>query len=407
MNLNYEKTVEWLYSKLPMFQRTGAAAYKKDLGNISALMEHLGNPHHDYKTIHIAGTNGKGSSSHMLASILQESGYKTGLTTSPHLKDFRERIRINGQICSEEFVIEFIDKNAAFIENLKASFFEVSIAMAFTYFSKQKVDVAVIETGLGGRLDSTNIINPDLSVITNIGLDHTAILGETMEEIAAEKAGIIKPNVPVIIGEAENKLREIFIKKAAENSSEILFVQDKELPDYPSDLQGVYQEKNKRTVFAGIQVLKNLGYHISENAIKNGFLKTVKNTGLRGRWEKLQENPLVIADTAHNPHGLSEIRKQLSQTTYKKLHLVLGFVNDKDVLSILEFFPQNAYYYFSEPDVPRKLSVAELKEIIPAELEATYYENIKTALNEAIQKASPEDLVYIGGSTFVVAEILD
>lgn len=407
MNLNYEKTVEWLYSKLPMFQRTGAAAYKKDLGNISALMEHLGNPHHDYKTIHIAGTNGKGSSSHMLASILQESGYKTGLTTSPHLKDFRERIRVNGQICSEEFVIEFIDKNAAFIENLKASFFEVSIAMAFTYFSKQKVDVAVIETGLGGRLDSTNIINPDLSVITNIGLDHTAILGETMEEIAAEKAGIIKPNVPVIIGEAENKLREIFIKKAAENSSEILFVQDKELPDYPSDLQGVYQEKNKRTVFAGIQVLKNLGYHISENAIKNGFLKTVKNTGLRGRWEKLQENPLVIADTAHNPHGLSEIRKQLSQTTYKKLHLVLGFVNDKDVLSILEFFPQNAYYYFSEPDVPRKLSVAELKDIIPTELEATYYENIKTALNEAIQKASPEDLVYIGGSTFVVAEILD
>lgn len=407
MNLNYEKTVEWLYSKLPMFQRTGAAAYKKDLGNISALMEHLDNPHHDYKTIHIAGTNGKGSSSHMLASILQESGYKTGLTTSPHLKDFRERIRVNEQICSEEFVIEFIDKNAAFIENLKASFFEVSIAMAFTYFSKQKVDVAVIETGLGGRLDSTNIINPDLSVITNIGLDHTAILGETIEEIAAEKAGIIKPNVPVIIGEAENKLREIFIKKAAENSSEILFVQDKELPDYPSDLQGVYQEKNKRTVFAGIQVLKNLGYHISENAIKNGFLKTVKNTGLRGRWEKLQENPLVIADTAHNPHGLSEIRKQLSQTTYKKLHLVLGFVNDKDVLSILEFFPQNAYYYFSEPDVPRKLSVAELKEIIPAELEATYYENIKTALNEAIQKASPEDLVYIGGSTFVVAEILD
>ncbi len=407
MNLNYEKTVEWLYTKLPMFQRTGAAAYKKDLGNISALMEHLDNPHHDYKTIHIAGTNGKGSSSHMLASILQESGYKTGLTTSPHLKDFRERIRVNEQICSEEFVIEFIDKNAAFIENLKASFFEVSIAMAFTYFSKQKVDVAVIETGLGGRLDSTNIINPDLSVITNIGLDHTAILGETIEEIAAEKAGIIKPNVPVIIGEAENKLREIFIKKAAENSSEILFVQDKELPDYPSDLQGVYQEKNKRTVFVGIQVLKNLGYHISENAIKNGFLKTVKNTGLRGRWEKLQENPLVIADTAHNPHGLSEIRKQLSQTTYKKLHLVLGFVNDKDVLSILEFFPQNAYYYFSEPDVPRKLSVAELKEIIPAELEATYYENIKTALNEAIQKASPEDLVYIGGSTFVVAEILD
>jgi len=407
MNLNYEETVEWLYSKLPMFQRTGSSAYKKDLGNIRALMEHLGNPHRDFKTIHVAGTNGKGSCSHMLASILQESGYKTGLTTSPHLKDFRERVRVNGEICPESFVIKFVKENANFIEELKASFFEVSVAMAFAYFSKEKLDIAVIETGLGGRLDSTNIIHPDLSLITNIGLDHTEILGKTLAEIAKEKAGIIKPNSPVVIGEAEDDLKQIFIEKAKETQSEIYFAQNFEFPEYESDLKGTYQVKNKRSVLTGIQVLKEKGFQINEKAIKNGLKNTISNTGLRGRWEVLQENPLVVADTAHNPHGLSEVKKQIEQTPYEKLHLVLGFVNDKDVISILEYFSVNAQYYFSEPDVPRKLKIEDLKMIVPENLNANYYPTVKGALQDALKKAQSKDFIYVGGSTFVVAEAID
>lgn len=407
MNLNYEETVKWLYSKLPMFQRTGSSAYKKDLGNIRALMEHLGNPHRDFKTIHVAGTNGKGSCSHMLASILQESGYKTGLTTSPHLKDFRERVRVNGEICPESFVIKFVNENANFIEELKASFFEVAVAMAFAYFSKEKLDIAVIETGLGGRLDSTNIIHPDLSLITNIGLDHTEILGKTLSEIAKEKAGIIKPNTPVVIGEAEDDLKQIFIEKAKGTQSEIYFAQNFEFPEYESDLKGIYQIKNKRSVLTGIQVLKEKGFQINEKAIKNGLKNTISNTGLRGRWEVLQENPLVVADTAHNPHGLSEVKKQIEQTPYEKLHLVLGFVNDKDVLSILEYFPVNAQYYFSEPDVPRKLKIEDLKMIIPESLNANYYSTVREALSKAKKNAKHNDFIYVGGSTFVVAEAID
>lgn len=404
--MNYNQTVSWLYQKLPMFQRTGVSAYKKDLGNIRALMEHLGNPHEKFKSIHVAGTNGKGSTTHMLASIFQESGYKTGLTTSPHLKDFRERIRLNGKICSEEFVIDFVEKNAAFIESLQASFFEVSIAMAFTYFAEMNLDIAIIETGLGGRLDSTNIIRPELSIITNIGLDHTGILGETLSEIASEKAGIIKPNVPVIIGESSNEIQAVFIQKAVETNSKIHFAEEFIFPNYDSDLKGIYQEKNKRTVLTAIEMLNKQGFEISQNAIQSGLKNVISNTGLRGRWEILQEIPLIIADTAHNPHGLAEIQKQLSLTNYENLHLVLGFVNDKDVLSILEFFPKDAQYYFCQPDVPRKLELDELKKMIPQNLKAEFIPDVRQALEKAKSKAGKSDLIYVGGSTFVVAEII-
>lgn len=404
--MNYNQTVSWLYQKLPMFQRKGVSAYKKDLGNIRALMEHLGNPHEKFKSIHVAGTNGKGSTTHMLASIFQESGYKTGLTTSPHLKDFRERIRLNGKICSEEFVIDFVEKNAAFIESLQASFFEVSIAMAFTYFAEMNLDIAIIETGLGGRLDSTNIIRPELSIITNIGLDHTGILGETLSEIASEKAGIIKPNVPVIIGESSNEIQAVFIQKAVETNSKIHFAEEFIFPNYDSDLKGIYQEKNKRTVLTAIEMLNKQGFEISQSAIQSGLKNVISNTGLRGRWEILQENPTIIADTAHNPHGLAEIQKQLSQTNYENLHLVLGFVNDKDVLSILEFFPKDAQYYFCQPDVPRKLELDELKKMIPQNLKAEFIPDVRQALEKAKSKAGKSDLIYVGGSTFVVAEII-
>lgn len=404
--MNYNQTVSWLYQKLPMFQRTGVSAYKKDLGNIRALMQHLGNPHEKFKSIHVAGTNGKGSTTHMISSILQEAGYKTGLTTSPHLKDFRERICVNGKICPEEFVIGFVDENASFIESLKASFFEVSVAMAFEYFAKKNVDIAVVETGLGGRLDSTNIIVPLLSVITNIGMDHTAILGETLTEIATEKAGIIKPGVPVVIGESSEEIREVFIKKSNECGSEIFFAEESEFPDFASDLTGIYQKKNKRTVLTAIEVLRKSGFEITEEAVVNGMRKVVVNTGLRGRWETLQTNPLVITDTAHNPHGLSEIKKQIQQTPYRKLHLVLGFVNDKDVRSILSFFPDDAIYYFCEPDVPRKLELNQLKQIIPENLNAEFIPDVKKALKRAVSVAENEDLVYVGGSTFVVAEVI-
>lgn len=389
-----------------MFQRAGVSAYKKDLGNIKALMQHLGNPHTQFKSIHIAGTNGKGSTSHLLASVLQESGYKTGLTTSPHLKDFRERIRVNGKICPEEFVIEFVEKNGTFIESLKASFFEVSIAMAFEYFAQEKVDIAVVETGLGGRLDSTNIITPILSVITNIGLDHTSILGETLPEIALEKAGIIKPYVPVVIGESTDEIQPVFLQKAEETGSEILFAEDFQYPEYESDLIGIYQKKNKRTVLAALSVLRKSGFTISEKSIQKGFLNVISTTGLRGRWEILQKSPLIVTDTAHNPHGLAEIKKQLEITDYENLHLVLGFVNDKDVLSILSFFPETAHYYFSAPDVPRKLPIEELKKIIPTNWKATYFPTVQEALDAAKNSAQPKDLIYVGGSTFVVAEVI-
>ncbi|MDD3772798.1 MAG: bifunctional folylpolyglutamate synthase/dihydrofolate synthase [Weeksellaceae bacterium] len=405
--MNYEETLRWLDQKLPMFQRSGNLAYKEDIGNITKLCEHLGNPQKKLKCIHIAGTNGKGSTSHMIASVLQSEGYKVGLTTSPHFKDFRERIRVNGEICTKEFVLDFVKKNAAFIESVQASFFEVAVAMAFSYFEKQKVDFAVVETGLGGRLDATNIIHPILSVITNIGWDHTSLLGNTLEKIAFEKAGIIKPKVPVIIGEASQNIAVVFMKKAKELTAEIVFSESLEIPDYPSDLKGIYQTKNKKTVVAAIRQLRKSGYVISEKSLQEGLINVVKNTGLRGRWEILQTQPLIVVDTAHNTHGLQEIQKQLNQTSYEKLHLVLGFVNDKDVESILKFFPEDAHYYFSAPDVFRKFEIQELKKIVPKNLDSTYFTSIKEAFNRAKSRASKNDFIYVGGSTFVVAEVLD
>lgn len=404
--MNYEQALELFINNLPMFQKSGSSAYRHDLGNIVALCNHLGNPQNQFKSIHIAGTNGKGSTSHMLASILQESGYKVGLTTSPHLKDFRERIRINGEVCSKEFVIEFAEKHGEFINTLQASFFEVAVAMAFEYFAQEKVDIAVIETGLGGRLDSTNIIHPLLSVITNIGLDHTAVLGDTLEEIAFEKAGIIKPNTPVVIGETLAETKAVFIKKAKETNSKIIFAEKQTFDGYESDLKGIYQVKNRRTVLTAIQELRLQGFEVPENPLSEGLKNVISNTGLRGRWDILGQNPLIVADSAHNPHGLSEVKKQLAQTEYEHLHLVLGFVNDKDVASILEFFPKDASYYFSQPEVPRKLEIEELKTIVPTELNATYYNSIQEAFKAAQSQAKPNDLIYVGGSTFVVAEVI-
>ncbi|MDH0658367.1 MULTISPECIES: bifunctional folylpolyglutamate synthase/dihydrofolate synthase [Empedobacter] len=403
----YQETIDWLFSNLPMFQRVGATAFKKDLTNITELCEYLGNPQKKFKTIHIAGTNGKGSTSHMLASILQEAGYKTGLTTSPHLKDFRERMRINGVMADEEFVIDFVNKHEQKIIDQKASFFEIAIAMAFEYFAQQKVDIAIIETGLGGRLDSTNIILPELSVITNIGLDHTQFLGDTLDKIAFEKAGIIKPNTAIVIGETTAETKSVFEQVAKDRNAEIIFAEEKHFQDLPSDLKGSYQIKNKRTVLTAIEQLQKQNWAISPENIANGLLNVVKNTNLRGRWDILGQHPLIVADTAHNPHGLAEVSKQINEQAYNQLHLVLGFVNDKDVLSILNFFPKKATYYFCQPDVPRKYDIDELYKIIPEDItDKHFFDTVEKALIAAKSNATENDMIYIGGSTFVVAEVI-
>ena len=403
----YQETIDWLFTNLPMFQRIGASAMKADLTNITALCDYLGNPQEKFKSVHIAGTNGKGSTSHMLASIFQEAGYKTGLTTSPHLKDFRERIRVNGIMCEEQFVIDFVQKHEQKIIDQKASFFEIAIAMSFEYFAQQKVDIAIIETGLGGRLDSTNIILPELSVITNIGLDHTQFLGDTLDKIAIEKAGIIKPNTAVVIGETTTETKPVFEQIAADRKSEIIFAENKFFQDVESDLKGTYQIKNKRTVLTAIEQLQKQGWNINSENITKGLLNVVKNTNLRGRWDVLAHNPLIVADTAHNPHGLSEVSKQINEQPYNQLHLVLGFVNDKDVLSILNFFPKKATYYFCQPDVPRKYNIDELYKIIPDDIsDKHFFDTTEKALIAAKLNASADDMIYIGGSTFVVAEII-
>ncbi len=403
----YQETIDWLFTNLPMFQRIGASAMKADLTNITALCDYLGNPQKKFKSVHIAGTNGKGSTSHMLASIFQEAGYKTGLTTSPHLKDFRERIRVNGIMCEEQFVIDFVQKHEQKIIDQKASFFEIAIAMSFEYFAQQKVDIAIIETGLGGRLDSTNIILPELSVITNIGLDHTQFLGDTLDKIAFEKAGIIKPNTAVVIGETTTETKPVFEQIAADRKSEIIFAENKFFQDVESDLKGTYQIKNKRTVLTAIEQLQKQGWNINSENITKGLLNVVKNTNLRGRWDVLAHNPLIVADTAHNPHGLSEVSKQINEQPYNQLHLVLGFVNDKDVLSILNFFPKKATYYFCQPDVPRKYNIDELYKIIPDDIsDKHFFDTTEKALIAAKLNASADDMIYIGGSTFVVAEII-
>lgn len=406
--MNYQETVNWMFNQLPMYQHQGASAYKKDLTNTLLLTKYLGNPEKNIKCIHVAGTNGKGSTSHLLASVLQEAGYKVGLYTSPHLKDFRERIKINGIEISEDFVCDFIEKHKVFFETNALSFFEMTVGLAFDYFAKKKIDIAIIEVGMGGRLDSTNIITPLVSVITNIGLDHTQFLGNTLESIANEKAGIIKPMIPVVIGEYTEETKPVFLAKAKECNSEIYFASDLIQEDYPSDLIGNYQVHNKKTVLQTIRVIQSQKeFQISEEAIKKGFLKVIKNTGLMGRWQQLKEFPTVICDTAHNKNGLEIVLKQIQNTTYNQLHIVLGFVNDKDLGEVLPLFPKNAIYYFCSPNILRGLD-ATILEQKTAEfgLKGKVYNSVSEAYQIALQTAAKSDFIYIGGSTFVVAEIL-
>ncbi len=406
--MNYKETVNWMFQQLPMYQTQGASAYRKDLTNTILLANHLGNPERNLKCIHVAGTNGKGSTSHLLASIFQEAGYQVGLYTSPHLKDFRERIKINGTEISEEFVTKFVHQHRTFFENTSLSFFEMSVGLAFEYFREKQVDLAIIEVGMGGRLDSTNIINPLVSVITNIGLDHVQFLGNTLELIANEKAGIIKSNVPVVIGEYTPETKIVFQDKALENHSEIFFASDEIKEDYPSALLGNYQIFNKKTVLKTIRVMQSMEeFKIAEVHIKDGFLNVVKNTGLQGRWQQLQESPKVICDTAHNSDGLKIVMKQVLQQEYKHLHIVIGVVNDKELDAILPLFPTNATYYFCKPNIPRGLEAVILKEkACENKLIGEVYSSVSEAYLAAKKNADQEDFIFVGGSTFVVAEIL-
>jgi dihydrofolate synthase / folylpolyglutamate synthase len=404
--MNYQETLNWMYAQMPMYQTQGASAYKSDLKNTIALANHLGNPEKKIKTIHIAGTNGKGSTSSMIASILEEAGYKVGLYTSPHLKDFRERIKINGQEISENFVVDFIATNKAFFETNQLSFFEMTVGLAFDYFVKQHIDVAVIEVGMGGRLDSTNIITPLVSVITNIGFDHTFFLGNTLEAIAFEKAGIIKDNIPVVIGEYTPETRNVFLTKANECKSEIYFASDVINDIYPCDLLGDYQYRNQKTVLQTMSVLQS-HFEISSNHIKEGLLHVVKNTGLLGRWQQIHKNPKVICDTAHNSHGLKIVLNQIQKEQFDQLFFVLGFVNDKDLDSLLPLFPKKAKYFFAKPDLPRGLDTKILQEKANEYgLLGQIYNSVSEAYEEALKTANTNDFIYIGGSTFVVAEIL-
>jgi len=406
--MNYKETLDWMFNKLPMYQTQGATAYREDVTNTVLLAKHLGNPERLLKCIHVAGTNGKGSTSHLLASVLQEAGYKVGLFTSPHLKDFRERIAINGTPISEDYVCDFINKNKTFFEDNELSFFEMSVGLAFEYFVKQKTDINIIEVGMGGRLDSTNIITPLVSVITNIGLDHTQFLGNTIELIAFEKAGIIKPNIPIIIGEYVAETKAVFLAKADEKNCEIYFASDLVKEDFPSALLGDYQNQNKKTVLQTLKVLQDKKLlSVSETDIKNGFLNVIKNTGLQGRWQQLGENPTVICDTAHNVHGLKIVLNQLNKQKFEKLHIVLGLVNDKNLTEILPLFPENAIYYFCKPNISRGLDQLILKEkAAEFNLVGQTYISVSNAYQAAKENAGNNDFIYIGGSTFVVAEIL-
>ena len=429
--MNYQETLDYLYSQLPMFQRIGKAAYKADLATTIALDKYFGHPHTSFKTIHVAGTNGKGSVSHMLASVLQEAGYKTGLYTSPHLKDFRERIRVNGKIVNESYVIDFVNRHQNIFEKLSPSFFEMTVAMAFEYFAAEKVDIAVIETGMGGRLDSTNIINPLVSVITNIGMDHTEFLGDSLSLIAKEKAGIIKPGIAVVIGELQEEIKEVFNESAKEQASELTFASEIYKCDYAmltqqglqsfyisregktvyekleTDLLGFYQKKNVITVLQALEVVNDSGLRISTANIYSGLKHAGKNTGLLGRWQIIGNNPKIVCDTAHNSEGIKMVLSQISSTPYKMLHMVIGFVNDKNISKILGSFPGDATYYFTRASIPRALDHKKLKSMaIDAGLEGKSYETVKEAVNAAKKQAGADDLIFIGGSTFVVADII-
>ncbi len=390
-----------------MYQRVGQSAYKADLSATIHLANYLKNPEKSFKSVHVAGTNGKGSTSHMLASVFQEAGYKTGLYTSPHLKDFRERIKINGEMISKKYVSEFVENHKSYFEKNQLSFFEMTVGLAFDYFRTEKVDIAIVEVGMGGRLDSTNIIWPEVSVITNIGLDHTQFLGNTLEKVATEKGGIIKEGIPVIIGETLLETKHVFERISSERNSPITFVETIDTSDYTSDLKGIYQQKNIKTVLASLSLLQEKGWNIFEENIKTGLLNTIKNTGLMGRWQVLNKTPKVICDTAHNKDGLKFVMEQLATESYEKMHIVLGVVSDKDLTSILPLFPKSATYYFCKPNIPRGLDASLLlSEARGFGLIGEEYISVSKAYEAALNIASSKDLVFIGGSTFVVAEVL-
>lgn len=415
--MTYSEATEYLFTSAPLFQNIGAGAYKEGLGNTVALDAHFGHPHTKYMTIHVAGTNGKGSVSHTLAAILQSAGYKVGLYTSPHLVDFRERIRVNGEMIPEDRVIRFVEEERCFFEPLHPSFFELATALAFKYFEEAEVDIAVIETGLGGRLDCTNIINPILSVITNISFDHVQFLGDTLEAIAGEKAGIIKPGTPVVIGETggNDKVRQVFADKAKEKHSPILFADELCHPKVETQLKGFCQEKNTQTILTALDFLrKDITEHtdcktlnISEEDICNGFMHVCELTGLMGRWQTLSEKPLTICDTGHNVGGWEYISKQLEQTP-GTLHIVIGMVGDKDVRKVVAMLPKRAKYYFTQASVKRAMPAAEFAEIArESGLEGNTYDTVAKAYEEAGRHASENDTIFIGGSTFVVADMLE
>ncbi len=431
--MTYKECISFLYKSLPMYQRIGKSAYKANLNNTIALLNHLKNPQQQFQSIHIAGTNGKGSVSHNIASILQEAGYTVGLYTSPHLKTFRERIRINGSMIDKKYIIDFVNNNNDIFTKIQPSFFEMTVAMAFEYFAKKKIDIAVIEVGMGGRLDSTNLITPELSIITNIAYDHMQFLGSTLSDIANEKAGIIKKNVPVIIGETLSETKKVFTEKAKLLNSSILFAdqyytlknikrhsQSKhiymsfdiyenekiKIKNIISPLIGIYQEKNFSTIAAAYSVLKNK-FKISENNFKHGIANCIKNTGLKGRWQYLQTNPLCIADIGHNEAGIKEITQQLKSISYKKLHFVLGLVNDKDIDKMLVLLPKDAEYYFCKANIPRGLKANQLKkEAKKYQLHGRCYPSVKNAFLTAKRNAKKNHLVFVGGSAFTVAEIV-
>ncbi len=429
--MNYKETLAFLYQQLPMFQRIGPAAYKADLSNTVALCERLGNPQLKFPAIHIAGTNGKGSVSHFIASILQEAGLKTGLFTSPHLKDFRERIRLNGAMIPEESVVRFVEKYKTMLQDINPSFFEYTFGMAMEHFAGEQVDLVVAETGMGGRLDSTNVLRPVLSVITNIGFDHTQFLGDTLPKIAVEKAGIIKTGVPVLVSEKQLEVEAVFTEKARELSADILFAdslfaltndyldehghliltfentRDRKSISVKSPLAGQYQVKNLKAVLAAIELLNSNGYRIPESAIQSGVLKVIENTTIRGRWEVLSEHPKVVCDTAHNKEGVKNIVDQISSNQYHQLHFVLGMVADKNIEDILDLLPKKAHYYFCKADIPRGMPAEELKARGSRfGLKGKVFKSVQEAYSAALKSANPDDLVFIGGSTFTVAEVL-
>jgi len=428
--MNYQETIDYLFARLPMFSRIGAAAFKKDLVNIQKLSDFLGNPHNTFKSIHIAGTNGKGSVSHMLAAILQTAGYKTGLYTSPHLRDFRERIKINGEMVTEEFIIDFTQRIKTISESIEPSFFEITVAMAFEYFAEQKVDIAVIETGLGGRFDSTNIITPELSVITNIGWDHMNILGDSLEKIAFEKAGIIKQGTPVIAGEVLPATEKIFDEVAKERGAPLSIASDKrqainwnwkknelivEVAQgyktdhqlYHLDLPGIYQTKNLITVLEACSHLQQNGWNIEETHIRTGLQHTKNLTGLHGRWEVIHQHPLFVLDVAHNEDGIRMLMEQIEVTNHDRLHIVLGIVKDKEMETILALFPRLADYYFTQADIPRALDAGILKEKATAfGLKGEQYPNVNEAIKAALAKSSRRDMVLVCGSVFLVGEVI-